>query len=191
MRSIPIASRSCSRTSPPAGPCSSSTFLLTWLALRGTAPGSSVLPAFFSGWFATIVAAPAASVVGVVIRSIDQQGIPFGPAISSSLYATTSGLKWGWVAALVATVVWMIVRPRPGAPSPTGPVPPPATTAQTSTGLATGVAAGLRRTGAGSPACDRPHHDHRPPAPQLNLSHGCRAHASPARTSDTLPGEFD
>lgn len=91
-------------------------FVVTWLALRGTTPGSSVLPAFFGGWFATMVAAPIASVVAVLVRSVDQADFPFGPAISGSTYATTYGLKWGWLAALVAVVVWMSVRPKPGIP---------------------------------------------------------------------------
>ncbi len=100
-------------------------FVVTWLTLRGLAPGSSVVAAFFGGWFATMVAAPIASVVGVLVRSVDQADFPFGPAISSSTYAATYGLKWGWLAALVATVVWMNVRPKPGIAGQGSSVVPP------------------------------------------------------------------
>ena len=101
-------------------------FLLTWFALRGLAPGSSALSAFITGWSATMVAAPVASVVNVLVRSADQEGYPFGPSISGATYAATYGLKWGWLAAFFATVVWINVRPGIGIPGLGGPpLPPP------------------------------------------------------------------
>lgn len=103
-------------------------FLVTWFALRGLAPGSSALTAFVSAWLATMVAAPVASVVNVFVRSVDQEGYPFGPAISGSTYEAVYGLKWGWLAALFATVVWIAVRPGIGIPGLGGPpIPPPST----------------------------------------------------------------
>jgi hypothetical protein len=104
-------------------------FALTWFALRGMAPGSSAVPAFFSGWLAAMVAVPIGSVVGVLVRSVDQEGYPLAPAIGSAPYNASFGLKWGWIAALVATAVWMSVRPKPGVPGLGGPAfPPPSTT---------------------------------------------------------------
>jgi len=101
------------------------TFLVAWIALRGAAPGSSALPAFLGGWAATMVAAPVASVTIVLVRFYDQLdenplGLWLGGALSNSAY----GFKWGWVAALLGTLVWLVVRPRPGQVTP--PVTEPA-----------------------------------------------------------------
>ncbi len=103
-------------------------FVLGWWAQRGIAPGSSVVPVFFSGWFATMMAAPIGSVVGVLVRSVDQERFLLGPAIGSAPYTAGFGLKWGWIAALIGTAVWMGVRTKPGVPGlGAQPLPPPST----------------------------------------------------------------
>jgi hypothetical protein len=104
------------------------TFLVAWPTLRGMAPGSSAFPAFIGTWLATMVATPVAAVAIVLVNNYDRLGdeaplwAPLSGAISNSVY----GFKWGWLAALIGTFVWIVVRPKPspaGAAAPTPPEP--------------------------------------------------------------------
>lgn len=102
-------------------------FLVTWLALRGTAPGSAAVPGFLSMWAATMIAAPVAAVVTTVIRLSDND-LPTGPLVAGAVANSDYGLKWGWIAALIASIAWMVARPSPAPVAPTYPAPsgPPA-----------------------------------------------------------------
>jgi hypothetical protein len=104
-------------------------FLLVWLAIRGTAPGSASVPGFLSIWGSTMIAAPVAAVVITVIRVADDD-VPMGPLIAASLANSDYGLKWGWIAALIASLAWVVARPSPApaAPAYTPPPPMPTTT---------------------------------------------------------------
>lgn len=104
-------------------------FLLVWLAIRGTAPGSASVPGFLSIWAATMIAASLGAVVITVIRLADDD-VPMGPVIAASVQNSDYGLKWGWIAALIASLAWVAARPSPGPAKPTYTPPPlPATPA--------------------------------------------------------------
>ncbi|MCW2757955.1 MAG: hypothetical protein JWO46_1701 [Nocardioidaceae bacterium] len=82
----------------------------TWWALRGLRPGSALVPAFLATWAVLVVAAVVASAIRWAIVSSDL------PSAGQAQYASltsgaVSGVRLGWLAALLATVAWLVVRP--------------------------------------------------------------------------------
>jgi len=90
-------------------------FLGSWWAIRGIAPGSSVVPAFLSVWMVLVVATALASLGAFVVRLGGQFGsYPTGqPLLSVLTTGIVFGVKWGWIAALLAALLWLLLRPAP------------------------------------------------------------------------------
>lgn len=93
--------------------------LITALAARGAAPGSSVFPLFLSTWFSTVIASSLAAAIysRVVNREIYDVEHSFGAqqVLDSLKTGALHGLQFGIFVALVTAVAWLIIRPRPAA----------------------------------------------------------------------------
>ncbi|GGF38399.1 hypothetical protein GCM10011519_10000 [Marmoricola endophyticus] len=89
--------------------------VVSWRALRALAPGSGSFPAWLSMWTAMVLATVFGNLAYWVVGDYDTVT---GGAAAAPLLATLSegcafGVKWGWVPALVATLFWVAVRPKP------------------------------------------------------------------------------
>ena len=88
--------------------------LVGWVGVRGLAPGSSAVSAFLVLWSACVVAAPVAQLAILSVRyqeSFAHQAS--GQLVAGATTGAVYGFKWGWAAALAATLVWVRTRPRP------------------------------------------------------------------------------
>ena len=102
------------------------TLLVAWVGLRGLAPGSSAVSAFLVLWSATVVAAPPAQLAILAVRYPESFGHQAsGQLVSGATTGAVYGFKWGWAAALVATLVWVATRPRPSHQTEPGAVAAP------------------------------------------------------------------
>lgn len=103
-------------------------FLGSWWAIRGIAPGSSAVPAFLSIWMVLVIATALAALGAFVVRQGGQFGsYPLGQTLLTVLTGgVVFGVKWGWIAALLAALLWLLLRPAPtpavelGEAQPTG-----------------------------------------------------------------------
>lgn len=87
----------------------------SWRALRALAPGSGALPAWLSMWTAMVLGTVFGNLAHWVVADYDvvTGGAAAAPLLSTLTEGVAFGVKWGWVPALVATLLWIAVRPRP------------------------------------------------------------------------------
>jgi hypothetical protein len=101
------------------------TFVGTWLVVRGARRGAAVT-VFFATWAVTILATALGAYAGFVIRSHDRifdAGIASQHGLVAD-FGALYGFSWGWVAALLASLAWLLFsrsEPRPLAPGSPGP----------------------------------------------------------------------
>ncbi len=72
-------------------------FLGTWWAVRASTPGSSVVPVFLSTWMVLVVATALAVLIPFAMNHGGPHGFDGG---------AVSGVRWGWIAALLASLAW-------------------------------------------------------------------------------------
>jgi lysylphosphatidylglycerol synthetase-like protein (DUF2156 family) len=89
-------------------------FAIGMAGVRGLTPGSSAVPAFLSLWMALVLACVVAGTADYLVASSSRSGFQGrGRFVFSVLQGQLAyGAKWGWIAALLATLVWLVVRPR-------------------------------------------------------------------------------
>lgn len=102
----------------------------SWLAVRGIPPGSAALPAFLSVWMVLVLATALAGFAALLVRQAGQPGTsPMGQFLVSALSTgVVFGVKWGWIAAALASLTRLASRttgpaqaPPEEAPRPTSP----------------------------------------------------------------------
>lgn len=88
---------------------------ISWRALRALAPGSGALPAWLSMWMAMVLGTVFGNLAHWVVADYDvvTGGAAAAPLLDTLTEGVAFGVKWGWLPALVATVLWVAVRPRP------------------------------------------------------------------------------
>lgn len=89
--------------------------LFSWRALRALAPGSGALPAWLSMWTAMVLGTVFGNLAHWVVADYDvvTGGAAAAPLLDTLAEGCAFGMKWGWVPALVATLFWVVVRPKP------------------------------------------------------------------------------